>query len=84
MKSFSLNSLLLVLLLPALGGTGGGWVMPDVLTGELIPLLDPVLKLRRFPFSCWASSTLLKSSYQQQSSSTERDYCVIHLQDITK
>jgi hypothetical protein len=49
MKSFSLNSLLLLL---ALGGIGGGWAMPDVLRGELIPLLDPVLKLSRFPFSC--------------------------------
>jgi len=50
MKSFSLNSLLLLLL--ALGGIGGGWAMLDVLRGELIPLLDPVLKLSRFPFSC--------------------------------
>lgn len=59
MKSFSPNGLLPLLTSKALGGTGGGWARLAEEGGVLIPLLDPVLKFRRLPFSCWARFGLL-------------------------
>lgn len=50
-KLLSPNDLLPLLASKALGGTGGGCARLAAMGGLLIPLLDPVLKFRRFPFS---------------------------------